>query len=105
MQLRSMPQRIGMAAPRVALWALVTLATSAMNPATAQQLGIGEETPAGILAVRLRQQGHRCDEPARAEPDADRSRAGERAWVVKCANASYRIRLMPNMAAVIEPFN
>ena len=106
MQLRSMLQRVGIVASRVALWgALVILATSPVDLAIAQAPGAGGEGPAGILAVRLREQGHRCDEPARAEPDAARSRADERAWIVKCANASYRMRLIPDMGAVIEPLN
>jgi|tagenome__1003787_1003787.scaffolds.fasta_scaffold18497161_1 hypothetical protein len=91
-------------APQVAQWVLLVTLMSAANPATPQQPGV-TEGPAGILAVQLRQQGHRCDEPARAEPDAARSRPDERAWVVKCANASYRMRLMPNMAALIEPLD
>src|SRR3954467_12808731 len=94
-----MPQRTG-AALRLALW--VGLMVSVTSPTTAQQRSEGEETPAGILAVRLRQQGYRCDEPARAEPDAAGSRADERAWVVICANASYRMRLIPDLDAVIE---
>ena len=98
-----MPQRTGIAALRVALWVgLMVLVTSAMGPTTAQQRSEGEGTPAGILAVRLRQQGYRCDEPARAKPGAAQSRADERAWVVRCANASYRMRLIPDMDAVIE---
>ncbi len=95
-----------MAAPRVALWAvLVTLATSAIDPATAQQRGASQEGPADIVAAQLRQQGHRCDKPVSAEGDAARSRPDERAWVVKCANASYRMRLMPGMAAVVKHLN
>ena len=100
-----MPQRTG-AALRLALWVgLMVSVTSAIGPTTAQQRSEGEETPAGILAVRLRQQGYRCDEPARAKPDAAQSRADERAWVVRCANASYRMRLIPDMDAVIEPLD
>jgi len=85
--------------------ALVTLAASATKPATARRPGMGEEGPAGILADQVREQGHRCDEPARAEPDNARSRADERAWIVTCANASFRVRLIPDMGAVIEPLN
>src|SRR3954451_19733985 len=97
-----MPQRTG-AALRLALW--VGLMVSVTCPTTGQQRSEGEETPAGIHAVRLRQQGYRCDEPARAEPDAAQARADERAWVVRCANASYRMRLIPDMDAVIEPLD
>ena len=87
----------------MAFWAgLVMLPTSTTLPAAAQEGQPNEETPAGILAVRVRAQGHRCDEPATAQSDTARSRADERAWVVKCANASYRVRLVPDMGAVIE---
>ena len=76
---------------------MVLVVTSATGSATGQQRSEGEE---GILAVRLRQQGYRCDEPARAESDAARSRPDERAWVVMCANASYRMRLIPDLEHV-----
>ena len=92
-------------APQVAQWVLLVMLMSAADPATPQQPGMGDEGPAGILADQVREQGHRCDEPASAEPDAARSRADERAWIVKCANASYKVRLIPDMGAVIEPLN
>jgi hypothetical protein len=95
-----------MTAPRIALWLVfVTLATSTVNLATAQPRDASQEGAADIVAVQLRQQGHRCDKPVSAEGDAALSRPDERAWVVKCANASYRMRLMPGMAAVVEPLN
>ncbi len=95
-----------MTAPRVALWVvLVTLATSTVKLAMAQQGDASQGGPADIVAVQLRQQGHRCEKPVSAESDAALSRPDERAWVVKCANASYRMRLMPGMAAVVEPLN
>jgi len=34
--------------------------------------------------------------------DAGRSKPDEVAWILKCANASYRMRLVPDMAAAIE---
>ena len=61
-----------------------------------------QDMPPEILAVQLRQQGHRCDAPVTAVRDAGRSKPDEVAWVLKCANASYRMRLVPDMAATIE---
>ena len=90
---------------RSSMGRVMVLVTSAMGSTAAQQRSEGEETPAGILAVRLRQQGYRCDEPTGAKPDPARSRADERAWVVRCANATYRMRLIPDRGAVIEPLN
>jgi len=70
--------------------------------AAAQQRGATEEMPPEILAVQLRRQGHRCDAPVTAVRDARRSKPDEVAWILKCANASYRMRLVPDMAAAIE---
>jgi hypothetical protein len=78
------------------LFAIVT------DSAAAQQRGASEEMPGDILAVRLRQQGHRCDAPVTADRDAARSKPDEAVWMLKCANASYRMRLAPDMAAMIE---
>jgi hypothetical protein len=62
-----------------------------------------QETPAEALAAQIRRQGYRCDGSLNAERDAERSRPNEAVWVLKCENATYRIRLVPNMAAHVEP--
>jgi len=61
-----------------------------------------EQTAAEDLAVQLRRQGHRCEGPVNAERDPERSKPDEAVWVVKCANATYRMRLVPHMAAHVE---
>jgi hypothetical protein len=61
-----------------------------------------EETPADSLAAQLRRQGHRCEEPVNVQRDAERSRPDELVWIIKCTNATYRMRLVPNMAAKVE---
>ena len=58
--------------------------------------------PAETLAAQVRLQGHRCDEPLSATRDTALSKPNEAVWVLKCANASYRMRLIPNMAAQVE---
>jgi hypothetical protein len=60
------------------------------------------EMPAETIAAQVRLQGHRCDEPLSATRDTARSRPNEAVWVLKCANATYRLRLIPNMAARVE---
>ena len=62
-----------------------------------------QEMSADVLAAQLRRQGHRCDDPVKAERDAKDSRPDMAVWIVRCANAAYRMRLIPNMAAQIEP--
>lgn len=54
------------------------------------------------IAAQIRRRGYRCDGSLNAERDAKGSRPGEAVWVLKCENATYRIRLVPNMAAQVE---
>ncbi len=83
--------------------ALVVLAAT---PSVAQQKGATDEvTPAESLAAQLRTQGFPCDRPVTAERDAARSKPDEAVWIVRCANASYRMRPIPDMAAVVSPID
>jgi hypothetical protein len=66
--------------------------------ARAQQSAMPTET----IAAQVRLQGHRCDEPLSATRDTALSKPNEAVWVLKCANATYRLRLIPNMAATVE---
>jgi hypothetical protein len=61
-----------------------------------------QETPPDTLAAQLRLQGHRCDEPVTAQRDAQLSKPDEVAWNLRCGNASYRMRLTPDMEARVE---
>jgi Domain of unknown function (DUF4345) len=58
--------------------------------------------PAETLSAQVRLQGHRCDEPLSATRGTVLSKPNEAVWVLKCANASYRLTLIPNMAARVE---
>ena len=55
-----------------------------------------------VLADQVRSQGYPCDRALSAERDAGASRPDEQDWVLKCTNGSYRIRLIPDMAAKVE---
>jgi hypothetical protein len=61
-----------------------------------------QEAAPETLAAQLRLQGHRCDEPVTAQRDARLSKPDENVWNLRCGNASYRMRLTPDMAARIE---
>ncbi len=61
-----------------------------------------EEAPAAILATQVRMQGHACDKPLSAVRDAKRSKPDQSVWVLKCANAAYRMSLIPDRAAIVE---
>ena len=74
----------------------VALLVSGSRDAAAQA------TPPETLAAQLRLQGHRCDEPVTAQRDAQLSQPDEIVWNLRCGNASYRMRLTPDMAARVE---
>jgi hypothetical protein len=59
-----------------------------------------EEMPAEIIAGQIRDQGYSCDKALSAERDGERS--DNAVWILKCQNATYRVRLIPDMAAKVE---
>src|SRR6478735_2819934 len=83
---------------------VITLTSNGAGYVSKQMLPAAhaEEAAAESLAVQLRRQGHRCEGPVNAEHDAERSKPDELVWVVKCTNATYRMRLTPHMAAHVE---
>lgn len=63
---------------------------------------LAQETPANIIAAHVRQQGYPCEAPRQAERNAQASRPNEAVWTLVCENATYRVTLVPDMAARIE---
>ena len=61
-----------------------------------------EESAANIIAVQLRRQGFACGKAKNAERDIAASRPDMAVWTLNCDNASYRVQLVPNMAAKVE---
>jgi hypothetical protein len=59
------------------------------------------QTPAEDVAAQVRLQGYRCDQPITARRDSSLSKPDSAVWFLKCRNASYRVRLDPDMAARI----
>ena len=82
--------------PRAPLLAVFALC-GALPDAQAQ------ESPKDVIAAHLRLQGYSCDAPKSARRDNRASRPDEAVWLIDCRNARYRVRLVPNMADVIEP--
>ena len=60
------------------------------------------ETPANVVSDQIRRQGYACDEPRQAERDREASRPNLTVWILTCANATYRVTLIPDMAARVE---
>ncbi len=61
-----------------------------------------EKAPGGIVATQVRKQGFTCKEPVRAKRDTEHSKPNATVWLLECKSASYRVRLVPKMAAKVE---
>jgi hypothetical protein len=82
-------------AAAVALTCLSALASIAEEPA-------GEAgAPAGIIAAQIRSQGFACSAPVAAARDREASAPNSTVWLLRCGNARYRVRLVPDMAAQV----
>jgi len=60
------------------------------------------DTPVAIISDQIRRQGYACDEPRQAERDQQASRPNLTVWILTCGNATYRVTLIPDMAARVE---
>jgi hypothetical protein len=70
--------------------------------ATGVQSVLAEEPTKDLLAAQIRDQGYRCSKPLSAKKDLARSRPDQAVWVLRCENANYRLRLVPDMAAHVQ---
>lgn len=61
-----------------------------------------QETPLGVLADQIRNQGYPCQKPETATRDPQQSKADEPVWILKCDGVAYRVRLVPDQAAKVE---
>ena len=50
-------------------------------------------------------QGFACENPVSAEHDRGSSKPNEAVWLLKCEKHSYRVRLVPDMAANVTPMD
>ncbi|WP_253710961.1 hypothetical protein [Bradyrhizobium sp. WD16] len=75
----------------------IGLAASVVVPVAA-----ADDGPQETLAAQVRIQGLACGKPQKAERDAALSKPDEAVWILTCDNATYRLRLIPHMAARIE---
>jgi hypothetical protein len=57
------------------------------------------ETPSNIIAAQIRTQGYPCKQPLAATRNRQASKPNETDWVLRCGNATYRVRLVPDLAA------
>jgi hypothetical protein len=61
-----------------------------------------QEDPTNIVADQIRAQGYKCDSPQSAKRDAQASKPDEAVWILQCESGSYRVHLVPDMAATVE---
>lgn len=90
----------------LALWTVGAfggaLALNAVDSAVAPVAQAEDEAPAEIIAVQIRKQGYECGNAESARRDPAASKPDEPVWILKCNNASYRVRLIGNMADHVE---
>jgi hypothetical protein len=61
-----------------------------------------DEVPPDIIAVQIRKQGYTCTNPQSAKRDPQASKPDAPVWILKCDNATYRVRLVGDMADHVE---
>lgn len=86
---------------------LVVLAVppAASGSMSSQTYLAGQNEPnnaAAIIVAQIRKQGIACEGNATATRDAANSKPNEAGWILECTNATFRIRLVPKRAAVVE---
>jgi hypothetical protein len=74
----------------------------AQAQAPLQMAAADDEVPADIIAVQIRKQGFECRNPQSAKRDPQASEADLPVWILTCENATYRVRLVGNMADHVE---
>lgn len=62
----------------------------------------GDELTPDLLASQIRDQGFACDTPKSAEREVKTSKPNEAVWILKCENDTYRMTIVPDMAAKVE---
>jgi hypothetical protein len=63
---------------------------------------LAQQEAKDIIAAQIRSQGYACDHPARATRDAAASKPYGVVWRLTCENSTYRVTLVPNLAAKVE---
>jgi hypothetical protein len=79
------------------------VAAAALLTGVSAIAGLAQEadTAAGIVAAQIRTQGYACAAPVSATRDRQASRPNVTVWFLRCGNASYRVQLVPDMAAQV----
>src|SRR5262245_10670642 len=84
------------ASPKTSVHPPITTETKLAAAAMAQ------EAPKDIVASQIRSQGYACNSPQSAKRDLAASKAHVVVWKLDCQNATYRVTLVPSMAAKVD---
>lgn len=83
----------------LAFAAMAAAVTLAGNGARADD---GLEPVKDLLASQARDQGFACSQPKAAHLDATLSKPNAKVWILQCEQATFRMIVVPDMAAKIE---
>jgi hypothetical protein len=73
-----------------------------IGPAMSQS---ADEPTRDLLASQIRDQGFACNKPESATREQKESKPNEEVWILKCENDTYRMTVIPDMAAKVEKLN
>lgn len=79
-----------------------SLTLNAIDTSLSPEAQAQDQSAASVIAVQIRKQGFACDEARSAQKDEKADRPDLPVWILDCGNASYRVQLVPNMAARVE---
>lgn len=65
-------------------------------------LAVDDEDPKDIIAAQIRDQGYACDNPKSAKRDPGLSQGEDTGWILDCGDATYQVKLVPDMAATVK---
>lgn len=77
---------------------ILNAADTALSPSAEAQ----DQSAASIIAIQIRKQGFACKDAQGANRDPAASKPDLPVWILDCGNATYRVQLVPNMAAKVE---
>ena len=66
-------------------------------------IAAAQDTPVSIIADQVRTQGFQCNNPSSAERLEAESAPNETVYLLKCEGVTYRVVLVPDMAAQVTP--
>ena len=85
--------------------ALISTALAVTITGTLIVPAISQEDAKTMIATQVRAQQHPCATAENAARDEELSKPDSEVWILTCDNATYQVRLRPDMAAEIMKLN